>query len=121
MIKYLEYVSISQKTKYRMVDIVGFRNLCTPAHFYFFISLISIFVMIYQNNNGITDVYCLGDYTCNGNKTLIILTSIIYMLFWTWVLNIICRSGATYVAWFLVLLPFLLFFVALLSFMFMNI
>lgn len=104
----------------RMVDIVGFRNLCSPAHFYFFISLISIFVMIYQNNNGRSDIYCLGEYMCNGDKTVIILTSIIYMLFWTWVLNIICRAGATYVAWFLVLLPFLLFFVALLSYMFMN-
>jgi len=103
-----------------MVDIVGFRNLCSPAHFYFVISLISIVVMIYQNNNSTGNVYCLGEYTCNGNKTFIIIASIIYMLFWTWILNIICRAGATYVAWFLVLLPFLMFFIALLSFMFMN-
>lgn len=103
-----------------MTDIVGFRNLCTPAHFYFFISLISIFVMIYQNNHSRADIYCLGEYMCNANKTVVIFTSIIYMLFWTWVLNIICRAGASYVAWILVLLPFLLFFVALLSFMFMN-
>jgi hypothetical protein len=104
-----------------MEKIVGLKNLCAPAQFYLVISLISIFMMIYQNYNGNTEIYCLGEYSCNGNKTIIILTSIVYMLFWTWVLNIICSAGASYVSWFLVLLPFLLFFIVLLLFMFSNI
>lgn len=103
-----------------MAGIVGLRNLCSPALFYLVISMIAIFTMVVQNAYTSPDIYCLGNFTCSANKTIIILTSIIYALFWTWILNIICSAGATYVSWFLVLLPFLLFFVALLSFMFFN-
>jgi len=38
---------------------------------------------------------------------------VLYILFWTWVLNLMCKGGYKNVAWFLVLLPFVLFFVVL--------
>lgn len=103
-----------------MPGIPSLRDLCAPASFYLIISLISIVTMIVQNSYTSSDIYCLGNYSCSGNKISIILTSIIYALFWTWVLNIICKGGGEIVAWFLVLLPFLLFFIMLLSYMAMN-
>ena len=93
--------------------IVGLRNLCTPDLLYLAISTIAIIVMIFQNW-GFSQTYCLGNFTCDvPNTTLIFIIKIIYVLFWTWVLNLMCKSGATSVAWFLVLLPFILFFVLL--------
>ena len=102
-----------------MPNIVGLRRICPPALFYLVISMISIITMMYQNYYTSPDLYCLGNYSCSANKTVIILLSIVYALFWTWILNILCDAGASYLSWFLVLLPFLLFFIVLLSFVFM--
>lgn len=93
------------------MNIVGIRRLCTPAYVYLVISMIAIVVMGYQNYHNV-DVYCIGNYSCsNTNITLIFVIKIFYVLFWTWILNIICSAGATNVAWFLVLFPFILFFI----------
>lgn len=90
--------------------IAGLRNLCTPSYVYLVISMISIFIMAI-NNYGNVNVYCLGTYSCVVSSTLLIfLIKLIYVLFWTWILNLMCRAGATNFAWFLVLLPFILFF-----------
>jgi hypothetical protein len=34
-----------------------------------------------------------------------------YVLLWTWILNLICKAGVPGLSWFLLLLPFLLMFV----------
>ena len=92
---------------------IGLKNLCPPAFVYLIISTIVLFVLGIQNYNN-SDIYCLGMYSCNtSNIRFIFLFKIIYVLFWTWVLNIICRGGAPGVAWFLVLLPYILFFILL--------
>jgi hypothetical protein len=41
----------------------------------------------------------------------VFLVKIVYILFWTWILNLICKDGHTGIAWFLVLIPFILLFV----------
>ena len=65
-------------------------------------------------NYGNTDLYCLGMYSCNVTSIGIIFAiKVIYVLFWTWVLNIICRGGYERVSWFLVLFPYILFFLLL--------
>lgn len=90
-----------------------FRKMCTPAFIYLIISICAIVVLFIQNI-GLSKTYCLGSYTCNvESTTLIFVAKILYVIFWTWILNIICKSGHTGVAWFLVLLPFLLFFIIL--------
>jgi hypothetical protein len=38
---------------------------------------------------------------------------ILYIFFWTWILNLICKGGHKGIAWLLVLFPFLLLFVIL--------
>jgi hypothetical protein len=91
--------------------IVGLKNLCTPSYVYLVISMIALVIMIVQNFGNI-DKYCVGSYTCDVYSTFLIFAiKTLYILFWTWILNLICRAGAPSVAWFLVLLPFILFFV----------
>jgi hypothetical protein len=93
-----------------MANIPGLKNLCTPAYVYLVISLIAIIVMAFQNISN-TNMYCVGMYDCNVSSVfMVFLLKIIYVIFWTWVLNIICRGGAPGLAWFFVLLPFILMF-----------
>ena len=94
-----------------MAGILGLKNLCLPAKVYLIISTIALIVIGFQNY-GNSNIYCLGIYSCNtSNVSLIFVLKVLYVLFWTWVLNIICRGGAPGVSWFLVLLPYILFFI----------
>ena len=87
------------------------KELCTPAMIYFVISIIGLTVILLQNL-GNTNSYHVGSFSCRvPNTTLVFIVKIIYILFWTWVLNLICRDGYTVISWFLVLLPFILLFV----------
>ena len=99
--------------------LVGLRNLCTPAHVYLVISLVAIAIVGIQNmGNG--NEYCVGSLSCNtSNKITIFLLKIVYVLVWTWILNMLCGNGMEYVSWVLVLLPFVLFFI-MISFMFIS-
>lgn len=97
--------------------VVGLRNLCTPSYVYLVISIILLVVMMFQNMGNV-NTYCLGTYTCDVSSTaLIFIIKILYVLFWTWILNLICRAGAPGFAWLLVLFPFVLFFVLLATLM----
>ena len=92
------------------MSIAGLRNLCTPAFIYLIISMLLLVVMYIQNRNNI-DVYCLGAYECDvTNVTAIFLVKFVYILFWTWILNLICKSGSPSIEWLLLLLPVILFF-----------
>jgi hypothetical protein len=91
--------------------IVGFKNLCPPALFYLVISLVSLVIIAFQNY-GNENIYCLGYYSCPvASIYLIFIVKLIYVVFWTWILNLICRAGAPIISWLLVLIPILLFFV----------
>ena len=75
--------------------------------------------MVYQNMGNMT-TYCLGSYTCNVYSTsMIFVIKAIYILFWTWVLNLICKSGAPGIAWVVLLLPLILMFIFI-SLLFIN-
>ena len=96
--------------------IVGLRKLCTPSMVYLIISLVALIVLIIQNYifNSNMNVFCLGSYSCEVSSVILIfIVKILYILFWTWILNLICNAGAPGIAWFLVLLPFLLMFILL--------
>ena len=89
------------------------KDLCTPAFVYFVLSIVGIIACIMQNL-GNRNVYRLGSYSTRCNSTLsVFVAKIIYILFWTWILNLICRDGHSGIAWFLVLIPFLVIFVML--------
>jgi hypothetical protein len=83
-------------------------NLCPPAMFYLIISFIALLMVIFQNI-GNQNLLCIGNYNSRvPNTFLIIIIKALCILFWTWVLNIICKAGYRGVSWFLVLFPFIL-------------
>ena len=86
------------------------KNLCTPAFIYFAVSILGLILIIF-NNLGNKNIYNLGTFSAIvPNTTLVFVIKLIYILFWTWILNLICRDGHSGVAWFLVLFPFVLIF-----------
>jgi hypothetical protein len=90
-----------------------FKNLCSPAFIYLFISVI-IFIVIAVQNFGNTNRFCVGTYDCYVPNTFIIfLFDALYILFWTFILNSICKAGYPEISWVLVILPIILFFVIL--------
>jgi energy-coupling factor transporter transmembrane protein EcfT len=92
-------------------------NMCTPATIYFVISLIAL-VMIGVNNLDNSDQLCIGDYNCYvGNNTVIFIFNAIYILFWTFILDIMCKSGYSSLSWFILLLPFIILFIVFLTLM----
>lgn len=91
------------------------KNLCTPAFIYFALSILGLLVIMMQNlgNRGI---YCLGPFRASvPSIALMFVMKLIYILFWTWILNLICRDGHTNVAWLLVALPFIAVFLIMMS------
>ena len=87
------------------------KDLCTPAFLYFVLSMIGLIAVVFQNL-GNKHSYNLGSFSARvPNTTLIFIVKFIYILFWTWILNLICKDGHTGIAWFLVLIPFILMFV----------
>lgn len=93
------------------------KKLCAPSKLYLVISLIALTVMAMQNIGNV-DIYCIGNYSCSVYSTILIFfIKLIYIIFWTWVLNLICDAGVPYISWFLVLFPFILFFLFVAIFM----
>lgn len=93
---------------------LNLKKLCTPSFIYFVISLIALVIMGIQNLSGNDETFCLGNYKCNvGNKLIVFLLNAIYILFWTFVLDLMCKAGYSELSWFIVLIPFILFFLFL--------
>ena len=87
------------------------RKLCTPSFIYFLVSVIS-FVLIMIQNLGNTNTYCIGSYSCDVMSTFFALVlQAGYILFWTWILDLMCKAGYSEIAWFVLLLPVILFFI----------
>jgi hypothetical protein len=87
------------------------KELCTPAALYFVISMLGLVIAIFQNL-GNSDSYNIGNFSCRvPNTILVFVFKFIYIVFWTYVLNLICKDGHVGISWLLVLLPFILLFV----------
>ena len=90
------------------------QSLCTPALVFFVISVVSLFVMIFDNLEN-THTYCVGNVSCNvANTSMIFIFEILFLVFWTWLLNFICSRGYSGVAWFILLFPYILLFMVVL-------
>ena len=86
--------------------LASIKSLCTPAYVYFVISMIFLVIVMIQNYDNV-NIYCVGDFSCNvENTTLIFIVKFIYILFWTWILSLICNAGYRNISWFLVIFPF---------------
>jgi hypothetical protein len=89
----------------------SFKELCSPALVYFIISFISLALILLQNL-GNENSYHVGTFSCRvPNTAIVFIIKFIYVIFWTWVLNLICKDGYSNISWLLVLLPYILLFV----------
>ena len=87
------------------------KKLCTPAYIYFMLSAVTLTAMAIQNF-GQNSQYCVGCMSCNVSSVIsIFISKAIYVIFWTFLLNKLCKMGLQSVSWFLVLFPFVLYFV----------
>ena len=60
---------------------------------YFIISMIALMMVLFQNL-GNTNSYNVGTFSCRvPNTAVIFIVKFIYVLFWTYVLNLICKDG----------------------------
>ena len=88
-----------------------FRHLCKPAMVYLAVS-VAVFIIIAYQNMGLNNMYCMGDFSCYVPSTAaVIFSEGLYILFWTWILNLMCRTGYASISWLLVVFPLVLFFV----------
>jgi hypothetical protein len=87
-----------------------FDSLCSPARVYLGISIFVTLVLIVQNLfNGNSNELCVGAFKCAfPNVALLFVFKAVYVLFWTWLLNFLCKKGLKSLSWFIVLIPVLL-------------
>uniref|UniRef100_A0A6C0B9G0 Transmembrane protein n=1 Tax=viral metagenome TaxID=1070528 RepID=A0A6C0B9G0_9ZZZZ len=88
-----------------------FKQLCTPAKFYFIIATVSYILMLFQNIN-CNGRFHLGSYSCPQNTSMILVLNALYIAIWTYVLNLICTINKN-ISWIIVLFPFILLFIGL--------
>ncbi len=89
-----------------------FSKLCPPAKFYFLISSVSFILMLLQHI-GSNGTFNLGVYSCPHSHTgLILLMNAVYIVAWTWILNLICTVNKT-ISWIIVLFPVIMLFIGL--------
>lgn len=97
------------------------RALCKPVQVFLLINLLIILVMIYQNRKYNSHTFCFGDHICDvESKGILLLSNLIYTVFWAFILNLMCKSGYKRFAWLLVLFPLILFFIFLGIFMLLK-
>ena len=89
------------------------KELCAPASIYFIVSIIGLALVVFQNL-GNNYSYNIGTFSCRvPNTAIVLIVKLIYILFWTWILNLICKDGHTEISWLLVLLPWIFIFVTI--------
>jgi hypothetical protein len=78
---------------------VGGYKLCTPVYMYLVLCVVSFLMMLGMNVTGLNIIYF-----------------ILKVVIWSFILSLLCQYGLSNVAWFLVLLPFILIFIYLVFF-----
>lgn len=91
---------------------IGLTNLCTPAFIYFLLSITAVIMIGLQSSLSGPTNYCVGMYSCsNVNVVSLLALKILFILFWTWILNIICKNGNEVMSWIFVLIPLIIMFI----------
>lgn len=89
-----------------------FNSLCSPAQLYLGISVLAVLGQCYQNV-GNPNMFSCGLMKAGTpiNNIFYIVFEVLYVLGWTYLLNILCKKGNTQLSWLLVLLPFIAMFI----------
>ena len=74
------------------------KSLCIPAKVYLAMSVISILALIFDPSFA----------SPMGESQQLSIFKVGFILIWTYILDVICKSGYTNISWFFVLLPFLI-------------
>jgi hypothetical protein len=80
------------------MKVTGLYKLCSPAKFYLVISVITMLVMLYQNSS-FNDIFCLGTFGCESENKPYLFLNAVYVIFWTWILNVLCVNNYTMLSW----------------------
>ena len=98
-----------------------FDNICTPAQIYLIVSFI-LMVLSYFGMNAISQQITLNqannsflqslNFTYQKDTRTSYIVQAVFIVLWTWVLTYLCRKGFSHLSWFLVLLPWILMFLA---------
>ena len=83
-----------------------FNKICTPAQLYLAISLVAVISILIQNCEDNT-VYRVGDMVVKTpcHNLAFFAVKVLYIILWTWLLNLLCKKGFSGISWLLVLLP----------------
>ena len=73
-----------------------FKSLCLPSKVYFVLSFVGILLSL------------LSPSVFGGMSLIVHLLHFVYIVFWSWVLNLICKAGYKWLSWVLVLAPFII-------------
>ena len=86
------------------------KKLCGPAYFYLVVSVLVMILVIVQNTMaGAPGQLCIGAFSCGiPSLVLVGLGHLLYIVFWTIILDALCKYGLKKLSWLLVLLPFIL-------------
>ena len=79
-------------------------SLCTPAYVYLVVSIFFTVLAVIISSS-IKDRLCYGHYCGFENFSIMIFIHFLWVVLWTWVLNMICKVSVM-ASWFLVLLPY---------------
>jgi hypothetical protein len=74
-----------------------FKELCTPAKLYFFLAVLACVIALF-----------------NRVAFSAVLVKLVFAFIWTYILSWLCKKGWKSLAWFLVLLPYILILLVLL-------
>jgi hypothetical protein len=98
-----------------------FDKICTPAQIYLIVSFI-LMVLSYFGMNAISQQITLNqannsflqslNFTYQKDTRTSYLVQAVFIVLWTWVLSFLCKKGFSNLSWFLVLLPWVLMFLA---------
>lgn len=95
-----------------MIFLKWLKNICSPSLVFFIMSIIALILILIQNFGNNNNKYQVGSFSCRvPNIYFIFFIKLLYILLWTWILNLICKDGYSIISWLLVLFPFLLMFV----------
>jgi hypothetical protein len=98
-----------------------FDKICTPAQIYLIVSFI-LMVLSYFGLSAISQQITLNqannsflqslNFTYQKDTRTSYVVQAVFIVLWTWVLSYLCKKGFSNLSWFLVLLPWVLMFLA---------
>lgn len=89
-----------------------FKKLCAPAQIYLALSILTTLTICFQNI-GNPNVYSCGLLKTRTpiHNMIYIALQFIYVIIWTYLLNMLCKKGLKTLSWILLLIPYVLMFI----------